>query len=157
MAYDLTPLTERIHPLRRFVRLKRPSATSLVRDPVPWVDATLLVLLVILIQTAAMHRPGVEVDLPVVSTTVGAHYGALVLSVPGEGFLFLADERVHERNLGDQLAAAFTGRANRELVIEADASLTHRYLMELYSIAVSNGASKIVLATRRPAGEGAVR
>lgn len=152
MAHDLTPLLDRIHPFRRHLRIHRPRSGQFVRDPVPWIDATLLVVLFVLIQTAAMHRPGVEVDLPSAPVSGGAHYGALVLSVPSRDFLFVADERVHPRNLGETLAAAFATRANRELVIEADRSLTHEYLMELYRVAAAGGAEKIVLATRRPAG-----
>lgn len=139
---------ERLTAFRRtFAPLERAPRSLL--GVAPWVDFTLLVVLIIIQQSAVVLRPGVRLELPPAPFADGIRPDALVLTVPQEGMYFFQDERLTLEGL--QLALARAARApggEAGLIIEADKRITHGTLVALYTMAQEAGFRDIVLASR---------
>lgn len=115
----------------------------------PWVDFALLLLMVIIQQSAVVLRPGVSLELPPAPFADGIRPDAVVLTVPQEGMYFFQDERLTLEGL--QLALARAARApggEAGLIIEADKRISHGSLVALYNMAHAAGFREIVLASR---------
>ncbi len=115
----------------------------------PWVDFALLLLLVIVYQSAVVLRPGVRLELPPAPFADGIRPDALVLTVPQEGMYFFQDERLTLDGLQLALGRAARGPGGEAgLIIEADRRITHGTLVALYNMAHAAGFRDIVLASR---------
>lgn len=145
-------MQERLFHLRPLFRTRQSLAGGFM-DVAPWVDVVLLFILVFIIQSATLKKPGLQVQLPETRIAGTASYDARVLTVVREGVYFFDDERVSWVALADRLRAAVAS-PETELIIEADGATTHRALTDLYNLAVDAGWKKIVLATRVEAGGG---
>ncbi len=140
-------IRERLFHLRPVFRQRQPLAGGLL-DTTPWVDVILLIVLVFIVQTATLKKPGLQVDLPVAPPSAGARYDAHVLTVPREGVFYFGDERVTWVVLADRLRGAAAAVPNPELIIEADSAVSHGAMTMLYTLAVDAGWTKVVVATR---------
>jgi biopolymer transport protein ExbD len=149
MQPESKPTRERLFHLRPIFRPRQRVLGGMFVG-VPWVDVILLVVFFMMTQTATLKKPGLKMDLPVVPTATGARYDAFVLTIARDGVFYLADERVHRSVLADRLAALAREHADAELIIEADGSVPHQALADVYSQAAEAGWTKIILATRLP-------
>ncbi|MCS6770997.1 MAG: biopolymer transporter ExbD [Kiritimatiellae bacterium] len=114
----------------------------------PWVDATLLVFLVILFQSSVVIRPGIRLELPAAPFRDGIRADALVVTIPQEGMYFFQDERMSLDGLQVALARAARSGTPPGLILEADRRISHGTLMAVYQLAQAAGFREIVLATR---------
>lgn len=131
---------------------ERPKTQAGLLEVAPWVDVILLLMLVVLAVSVSIQKPGLVVNLPSVPVASGARYDAYVLTVPREGVFYFDDERVSPAILSDRLRAVAATDSGRELIIEADGTISHRALGEIYNLAADAGWPRIVLATRIDAG-----
>ena len=114
----------------------------------PWVDFALLVLMVIIQQSAHVLRPGLRMELPAAPFEDGIRPDALVVTVPQEGMYFFQDERLTLDGLTLALERAARNRADAALILEADRRISHGTLVQLYNLARNAGVREVVLATR---------
>ncbi len=147
MQPEQQAMHDRIFYLRRRIKPRSRAAGGLL-ELAPWVDVVLIVILFFMIHTATLVKPGVEIDLPIVPVSGGARYDTLVVTVPHDQALFFMDEQMTEEVFAERLAEQQRLRPGRELVIEADGSVSYHYLSRIYNVAVQNGFERIVMATR---------
>jgi len=114
----------------------------------PWVDFALLILLVLIQQSASVLRPGVRMELPAAPFADGMRPDALVLTVPQEGMFFFQDERLTMDGVSLALARASRARPDAALIIEADERVAHGTLVSLYNMARASGIREVLLASR---------
>lgn len=147
MKPSSTIIRDRLFHLRPVFRSRYAMAASLL-EVAPWVDVVMLFILMLITATATLKKPGLMVDLPVAAATSGARYDAHVLTVPREDVFFFADQRVGRMVLEDRLREVAAREPGAELIIEADRTIAHGVVTELYNLAAAAGWSRIVLATR---------
>jgi biopolymer transport protein ExbD len=145
------PVRERLFHLRPHFRRQRTASAGLLLQVAPWVNVVLLVLLFFIVNSGFVLQPGVAIDLPSTPMTGGARYSAQVVTISREGMMFFNDSPTTLAGLKAALARGRAAGDDETLVVEADASVSHRTLMAVYNAALEAGISKVVLATRLPA------
>jgi biopolymer transport protein ExbD len=142
---------QRLFYLRERFTRRRAGASGLLLQVAPWADVVLLALLFFLTQSGFVLQPGLSLDLPAMPMTGGARYSAPVVTIAREGMMFFNDSPITVEGLRLALARGRAVGEGASLVVEADASVSHRTLAAVYSAAIEAGVSNIVLATRLPA------
>lgn len=113
----------------------------------PLVDV-MLVLLVIFMITAPMLTTGVNIDLPETNAAVVEDSeGRLVLSIGKGRQLFLGATPVSWQDLPTKLLANERVQKEKELYIEADASLPYSVVVTAMAIAQQAGVVKLQMLT----------
>lgn len=146
------PLLDRLFHLRRRYVTKAPRVRGLLQVA-PWVDVTLLFVLFLVIHSSFVLQPGIVLDLPRSSASGGARFGALVVTIAGNGLIFYDDERISLDGLASALARDAKKDPENTLIIEADGRVEHRTLVTIYDHAAAAGLKRVLLSTR--AGESA--
>jgi biopolymer transport protein TolR len=129
----------------------------------PLVDV-MLVLLIIFMVTAPMLTAGVEVDLPRADADhMAIEDEKLLLIIDEEQHIFLravgTEDATSERfevqfaDLQDRLATNALIRANHELYVQADQSVSYGFVAQVLAIARQAGVEQLGLVTD-PRGEG---
>lgn len=113
----------------------------------PLVDV-MLVLLIIFMITAPMMNTGVDLDLPqVTAQRIEDPQGKLVLSIDKARRLRLGTAPVTWRELPVKLSKNERVQQEKQLYIEADASLPYNVVVTAMAIAKDAGVSKVMMLT----------
>ncbi len=113
------------------------------------VDVILLFIGFLLLNLPFVLQPGIAIALPDAPFTDGAAYAnAIVVTMAQEELIFLNDERTTLAALDAALARALHRKPGATLLIEADARVPFASLVRVYNIALQQGMTDIVLATR---------
>jgi biopolymer transport protein ExbD len=113
-----------------------------------FLDAALLLCAFVLACSHFVLKPGIALDLPVISQADGIQYNDMVLSISREGLFFFNDEQVKLADLEPVLSAAAQERPGIALILEADASTPQSSSAAVYDAAAHAGFRKIFIATR---------
>jgi biopolymer transport protein TolR len=113
----------------------------------PLVDV-MLVLLIIFMVTAPMMTHGIKVDLPETELkSIKAQEDPLVLTITRKNEIFIENYRVELGDLNDKLRKIFANRAAREILLEADRSVSYGYVMSVMSQVKEAGITKVGMVT----------
>ena len=113
----------------------------------PLVDV-MLVLLIIFMVTAPMLQTGVDVDLPqTVAPSLEDPEGKLVLSINGQGKIFLGGTPITWETLGVKLSANERVKTEKALYIEADQHLDYGVVVTAMALAKEAGVEKVMMLT----------
>lgn len=129
---------------------------------VPWVNAVILVVLLLAVNRRMVVSPGVMFDLPRAAIREGSHTGltALMISVardvPGEDetFVFFDDDRysVQEAEqmttLSEHVKDRVSISANRELLLLADKRVPHGDVMRVVNAMREAGVERVNVAEK---------
>ncbi len=119
----------------------------------PFVDV-MLVLLVIFMVTAPMMVQGLQVQLPETkSEPVANAEGKLVLTLMRDHRVLIGDIEVPLAKLKDLLANNAKVKADKEVLLKADAHLSYGFVMKVMAMAKDGGAENIGMITE-PEHEG---
>ena len=133
-------------PGRRFKRAQPMSQINVT----PMVDV-MLVLLVVFMVTAPLLTVGVPIDLP--KTAAGRIVGQdepLVLSVNGEGKLFLQDTEIVIDQLVPRLTAITENKRDTRIFLRGDRAIAYGRVMEVMGALNQAGFSRVALVTEMP-------
>jgi biopolymer transport protein TolR len=122
---------------------------SLISDinVTPLVDV-MLVLLIIFMVTAPMMTHGVKVDLPETeSKSIKTAEDPLILSITRNKEIFIEDYKVELDGLGDKLSKIFANRAAKEILLQADKSVSYGFVMTVMSQVKEAGITKVGMVT----------
>jgi biopolymer transport protein TolR len=125
------------------------SGYSLISDinVTPLVDV-MLVLLIIFMVTAPMMTHGIKVDLPATeSKSIKAEEDPLILSITREKEIFIENYKVELDDLGDKLSKIFANRASREILLQADKSVSYGFVITVMSEVKEAGITKVGMIT----------
>lgn len=113
----------------------------------PLVDV-MLVLLIIFMITAPMMNTGVDLDLPqVTAQQIEDPQGKLVLSIDKARRLRLGTSVVAWKDLPVKLSSNQRVQQEKQLYIEADASLPYSIVVTAMAVAKDAGVPKVLLLT----------
>jgi len=125
------------------------SGRSLISDinVTPLVDV-MLVLLIIFMVTAPMMTHGVKVDLPETeSKSIKTQEDPMILSITRKKEIFIEDYKVELDDLGDKLSKIFANRAAKEVLLQADKSVSYGFVMTVMSQVKEAGITKVGMVT----------
>ncbi|MFP3869973.1 MAG: protein TolR [Syntrophobacteria bacterium] len=130
----------------------RPSLVSEI-NVTPFVDV-MLVLLVIFMITAPMMMQGVDVNLPRTSIEpIPAEEERLVITVTGEGEIYLNEYKISLNSLERKLEGIFRNRADRAVFLRADESIPYGFVVQVMAAVRRSGIRRIGMVTE-PLQEG---
>ncbi len=116
----------------------------------PMVDV-MLVLLIIFMVTAPLLQQGIDISLPEVSASApSASQNDLVLSIDGDGKLFLADDAktsYSTETIGPKLSAIFQNKEKKELYLRADKGIQYGYVVQVMALCQKAGVERLGMIT----------
>jgi biopolymer transport protein TolR len=112
----------------------------------------MLVLLVIFMVTAPIIQQGVQVNLPQTkSSAIPGSEEFLVVTVAKNGKVYLNDNAMTPKELGQKLAAIKKLQANKQVYLRADQDVRYGVVMKTIAEIKQAGIEKLGMVTRLPA------
>lgn len=112
------------------------------------IDVVLLLLIFFMISTSFVAQPGIAIRLPQAKSS-DTHKGEQVrLTLTAAGLVFVGDERVSWENLPTVLTKQREGSTGALLVIKADTTVQHGFVVRAMDTAKQVGFQRIAIATR---------
>lgn len=120
----------------------------------PLVDV-MLVLLVIFMVTAPIIQQGVQVNLPQAKTSaIPGTEEFLIVTVAKNGTIYLNDNAMSLRDLGDKLRAIKKLQADKQVYLRADQDVRYGVVMKAIAEIKQAGIERVGMVTRPPSEEG---
>jgi biopolymer transport protein TolR len=120
----------------------------------PLVDV-MLVLLVIFMVTAPIIQQGVQVNLPQAKTSaIPGTEEYLIVTVAKNGNIYLNDNALSLRELGDKLRAIKKLQADKQVYLRADQDVRYGAVMKAIAEIKQAGIERLGMVTRPPSEEG---
>jgi biopolymer transport protein ExbD len=117
---------------------------------VPMIDTMVFLLVFFMIASLAMTKQkGLSVTLPKADSATPATWAdrSIVLTEKSDGSIYLNKTPVSKEELPDRLTARLESNPDQVVVINADANLFHRQVVDLMDIARQAGATHLAIAT----------
>ena len=116
----------------------------------PLADVLLVLLIIFMVITPLLH-PGVEVQVPVAehSTEHPEDEETLVLSLKGNGSIYLNEDVLTESDLLPTLTSELGSRRDRVLYLKANELLDYGSVLEVMELCRRAGADEVAMITRR--------
>jgi biopolymer transport protein TolR len=110
----------------------------------------MLVLLIIFMVVTPLIRPGVEVDVPQAehSREHPDNEETLVLSLKGDGSLYLNEDQIPESDLLSAMTSVLSQRDDKVLFLKANEALDYGYVLEMMGRCKTAGATEVALITK---------
>ena len=116
----------------------------------PLADVMLVLLIIFMVITPLIH-PGVEVQVPEAEHSTEHPEGeeTLVLSLKGNGSIYLNEDILTESDLLPTLTSELGSRRDRVLYLKANELLDYGSVLEVMELCRRAGADEVALITRR--------
>jgi biopolymer transport protein ExbD len=115
-------------------------------DMTPMVDCIMVLLVFLMISSAFVQDPGIEVEKPNVVGTASADYDALLIAISRENRIYFDGREIRlEQVSGAIRQAAFSKEA--ALIIRADGAASHSTFAAVYAEAKRAGIARVRFAT----------
>ncbi|GMR23352.1 MAG: protein TolR [Acidobacteriota bacterium] len=111
----------------------------------------MFVLLIIFMVVTPMMRSGVDVDVPEAEHSTehpDNNEETLVLSLKGDGSLYLNQDEISDGALLTTLSATLSERTDKVLFLKANEVLDYGYVLEMMHRCRTAGATEVALITR---------
>jgi biopolymer transport protein ExbD len=114
----------------------------------PLVGVALILVIVFMVTSPLMmSKADLGIDLPKAKTVEAKSQSNITISISKENVLALNEKELQLGELQAELIQMLQEYPDRLVVIRADKHLTHRYVIELLSIAKRSGATRLAIAT----------
>ena len=111
----------------------------------------MLVLLVVFMVTAPLLTVGVPVDLPkTAAAPLSEQTEPVVVSVNGEGQIFLQDTKIEFDQLVPRLTAIVGAKADTRIFVRGDRGIAYGRVIEIMGALRTAGFDRIALVTEMP-------
>lgn len=117
-------------------------------DMVPMVDCIMVLLIFLMISSAFVNDPGVEVQKPDVAGTAGVEQIALVLAITSDNRVYFDGQEIQTDRIVPVLKQAAIGRAPI-VIIRGDRASNLGVFASVYTEAKRSGIEHVVFATAR--------
>ena len=117
-------------------------------DMVPMVDCIMVLLIFLMISTAFVNDPGIEVQKPDVGGTGLTEQNSLLIAIAADNRIFFDGQQISADQVAGLVKQAAIGRSPA-LIIRADRSCNHGVFAEVYAEAKRAGIQHVQFATTR--------
>ncbi|HWA84702.1 MAG TPA: biopolymer transporter ExbD [Opitutus sp.] len=118
-------------------------------DMTPMVDCVLVLLIFLMVSSAFVQDPGIEVQKPDVGgTDVIGEQNALLIAISADDRIYFDGQEIHTDQVAALVKQAAVGR-DPALIIRADRSATHGTFAAVYAEAKKAGIAHVTFATSR--------
>jgi len=119
-------------------------------DMTPMVDCVLVLLIFLMVSSAFVNDPGIEVEKPDVGgTDVLGDQNALLIAIAADNRVFFDGQEVRVDQLASLVKSAAIGR-DPALIIRADRATSHGTFAAVYAEAKRGGIAHVTFATSQP-------
>lgn len=134
--------------IERFHKTSRFETTHI--DMVPMVDCIMVLLIFLMISSAFVNDPGIEVQKPDVSGAPAADQNILLIAISADNRIFFDGQEIRVDQVASLVKQASVGKAP-SLIIRADVGCNHGVFSQVYAEAKRAGILHVQFATARPA------
>ena len=120
-------------------------------DMVPMVDCVMVLLIFLMISSAFVNDPGIEVQKPDVSGSQNGDQNALLIAISAENRIYFDGQEIQLDQVARQVKQAAVGRSPA-LIIRADHASSHGVFAAVYAEAKRAGILHVQFATARSDG-----
>ena len=120
-------------------------------DMVPMVDCIMVLLIFLMISTAFVNDPGIEVQKPDVSGTQMGDQNALLIAISADNRIYFDGQEIRPDQVAGMIKQAAIGRSPAP-IIRADRFSTHGIFATVYAEAKRAGIEHVQFATMRSDG-----
>jgi biopolymer transport protein ExbD len=118
---------------------------------VPMVDCVMVLLIFLMISTAFVNDPGIEVQKPDVSGTQMGDQNALLIAIAADNRIYFDGQEIRPDQVAPLIKQAAIGRSPA-VIIRADRFATHGVFAAVYAEAKRAGIQHVQFATTRADG-----
>jgi biopolymer transport protein ExbD len=120
-------------------------------DMVPMVDCIMVLVIFLMISSAFVNDPGIEVEKPDVSGSISGDQSALLIAISADSRVFFDGQEVRIDQVAGLVKQAAIGRS-QSLIIRGDRSSNLGVFAAVYSEAKRSGIQHVEFATTRADG-----
>jgi biopolymer transport protein ExbD len=120
-------------------------------DMVPMVDCIMVLLIFLMISSAFVNDPGIEVQKPDVGGTAISEQNSLLIAIAADNRIFFDGQQVSADQVAALVKQAAIGRSPA-LIIRADRASSHGVFAEVYAEAKRAGIQHVQFATTKADG-----
>ena len=117
-------------------------------DMVPMVDCVMVLVIFLMISSAFVNDPGVEVEKPDVSGTTTVEQNVLFLAITADNRIYFDGQEIRTDQVADVLKQAAIGRSPA-VIIRGDRASNLGTFAAVYSEAKRSGIEHVEFATNR--------
>ena len=117
-------------------------------DMVPMVDCIMVLLIFLMISSAFVSDPGIEVQKPDVSGTQAGDQNALLIAIAADDRIYFDGQEIRPDQVAALVKQAAIGRSPA-LIIRADRAASHGAFSTVYAEAKRAGIEHVQFATAR--------
>ncbi len=117
-------------------------------DMVPMVDCIMVLLIFLMISSAFVNDPGIEVQKPDVSGSQLSEQNSLLIAIAADNRIFFDGQQIATDQVAALVKQAAIGRSP-SLIIRADRGSNHGVFSEVYSEAKRAGIQHVQFATSK--------
>lgn len=132
--------------IQRFNRGSRFETTHV--DMVPMVDCIMVLLIFLMISSAFVNDPGIEVQKPDVSGAPAANQNVLLIAISPDNRIFFDGQEIRVDQVAALVRQAAIGKSP-SLIIRADTACSHGVFSQVYAEAKRAGIQHVQFATAR--------
>jgi biopolymer transport protein ExbD len=120
-------------------------------DMVPMVDCIMVLVIFLMISSAFINDPGIEVQKPDVSGSISADQSALLIAISADNRIYFDGQEIRVDQVAALVRQAAIGRFP-SLIIRGDRSSNLGVFAAVYSEAKKSGIQHVEFATARAEG-----
>jgi biopolymer transport protein ExbD len=120
-------------------------------DMVPMVDCVMVLLIFLMISSAFINDPGIEVQKPDVGGSQTSEQNILLIAIAADNRIFFDGQQIRTDQVAALVRQAAIGRSPA-LIIRADRASSHGTFAEVYAEAKRAGIQHVQFATNRAEG-----
>ncbi|HEY4300535.1 MAG TPA: biopolymer transporter ExbD [Candidatus Didemnitutus sp.] len=120
-------------------------------DMVPMVDCVMVLLIFLMISSAFVNDPGIEVQKPDVAGTQSTEQNSLLIAISADNRIFFDGQQIRLDQVAGLVRQAAVGRSPA-LIIRADRASSHGTFAGIYTEAKRAGIHHVEFATSRAGG-----
>ncbi len=116
---------------------------------IPLIDIALTLLIILMVTTAFVQRPGVNLNLPQTVTREGAQESDkdLTILVSAGGGLFIQGKPVTDQEAQTNLASTAAHNKDARVLVKGDRTVPYARIMDVMDMARQSGLTHITLPT----------
>lgn len=121
---------------------------------IPLIDIALTLLIIMMVTTAFVHKPGVSLKLPETKTREGAPETKkdLTIVVTADGSYYLDAQKQTREQLQARLAVVAQANKQARILVKGDRDAAYAHIMDVMDMVRQAGLTRVVLPTdpKRP-------